>query len=84
MTITSAIKKLNKNGFDVSVSSDGNCFSAKSHRQYIVSFYRNGSSSDQITCIGVHKQGEECDITTDYFPKIYCDNITYAIKLALS
>lgn len=80
MTIQNAIKKLEKSGF--SVAFDGNRFSAKGLRQYIVSFYRNGSS-DQVTCIGVHKEGDECDSQTDYFPVIYCDNITRAIKLAL-
>lgn len=82
MTVSNAIKKLNKAGFEVSNS--GQMFSAKKQGcRKLVSFVRNGNT-DEITCVGFRHQDDHCDIQSDYCSIIFCGTITRAIKLAMA
>ena len=80
MKITSAISKLEKNGF--AVKQDSQLFTAtKAGLRYVVEFIKNGSS-DSIACVGVRHQSDRSDSQSDYCATIFCKNVTQAIKLA--
>lgn len=81
MKVESAIKKLNKAGFNV--KQYGQQFIAiHKAASYCVQFYRNGGM-DSVTCINVRRHDERDEIETDYVAGVFADNITQAIKLAM-
>ena len=56
------------------------------HRHYrfefkgkYVEFSRNGGT-DEITCICTARIGQESDSMTDYFPQVFHDNLTQALR----
>ena len=44
-----------------------------------VEFSRNGGT-DEITCICTASIGQESDSMTDYFPQVFHDNLTQALR----
>lgn len=82
MTITNAIKKVTKAGFKV--TQNGQRYSAKKDGvNYLVEFSQNGSE-DIITCIGARHENDHSDSQQDYSATIYTNNLSQAIRLALS
>ena len=81
MTITNAIKKLTKAGYEVNPIF-GNAYKAtKAGQPRCIEFYRNGSY-DQVATIRIRRQGDKDDCMTDYFAGYFVDTITAAIKSA--
>ena len=79
MTIKSAIKKLEKNGY--AVTSSGNIFLAsKTASRHVIGFHRNGRQ-DEVTCISVRSHDDHSDARSDYVAGTYVDTITGAIRL---
>jgi hypothetical protein len=82
MTITNAIKKVTKAGF--TVTQNGQRYSAKKQGlSHLVEFSKNGRE-DTITCVGVRHENDHSDAMIDYSATIYTNNLSQAIRLALS
>jgi hypothetical protein len=82
MTIATATKKLNKAGFTVNTA--GNILQAvHASTQYVIEFFKNGSE-DSICCINVRHLRDHHDSQSDYCAGSFADNITQAIRRALS
>jgi hypothetical protein len=80
MTIASATKKLEKNGFNVS-NLHGCAFEAtRDFSRYVIRFQKNGQA-DEVVCIKVVSKGESDNAMIDYFPGTYVDNVTRAMRL---
>ena len=78
MKVASAVKKLEKNGFEVT-ENRGNFFAIRGNK--VINFFRNGGG-DEITCIGVRNQNDHDDPMTDYYAGVFVDSITKAIRIA--
>lgn len=80
MTTANAIKKLSKYG-EVKLNNTGLHFITLNG--YIVSFRKNGAGENpDITCEHTCPVNEKSDISSDYFPGSYWDNLTQAIRFA--
>lgn len=80
MKFKNAIKKLERNGFDVSITNDRSVVARKGNRDDYISFFRNWDG-EEIHCIAVGSDNDQRDVYTDYFPETYCDTLTQAIKI---
>lgn len=74
MKLTNAIKKLSKHG---ELKQNGNLFWAEIGG-YVVEFMANGRIDEDttITCIRVRRKNDLDDSMTDYFARVWCDNLT--------
>jgi hypothetical protein len=79
MTVANAIKKLTKNGFEVTGTDMR--FAGRKGGQ-VVEFNRLGSDSDSIGCIKVRYANDNDNPMADYSAGVWCNNLTQAIKLA--
>ncbi len=78
MQLTSAIKKLNKSGFEV--FNNGNRYKAKKDGlKYVVEFI---SQETSVLCIRVRQENDYDNGMADYSAGTWCDNLTQAILLA--
>jgi hypothetical protein len=78
MQLTSAIKKLNKSGFEV--LNNGNRYKAKKvGLKYVVEFI---SQETSVLCIRVLQENDYDNSQSDYSAGTWCDNLTQAILLA--
>ena len=77
MTISNAIKKVEKNFAKVIKQDGGNYTATKNNKE--ISFRKNGHSED-ITCIRVRSIKDLDDILTDYCAGVFYDNISQALK----
>jgi hypothetical protein len=76
MQTVNAVKKLEKAGFQVTIT--GNRCTAVRDSQ-IVGFY---SQEGSVTCIRQRRKGDEDCAMVDYSAGVFCDSIAQAIKLA--
>lgn len=83
MTITNAIKKLEKSGFKVtnSITNPGIYTAEKDGLKRFINFYSNGGTDD-ICIIDLRTKGREDDLQSDYHAGTFCDNISQAIRYA--
>ena len=80
MKITSAITKLEKNGF--TIKQDSQLYTAtKTGLRYVVEFMKNGRS-DETACVGVRAINDRSDSMSDYCATIFCKSLKQAIELA--
>jgi hypothetical protein len=81
MQLQNAIKKLNKAGFEVTQQKTNGAFfdAVKAGCNYAIQFIAQNNS---IVTINVKHHNDKPDVMTDYFPGIWCDTITQAVKLA--
>jgi len=81
MKLANAIKKLEKQGFKVTINENNKNFhlAKKPNSNQVIEFVQNGGS-DEIVCIRTKRENERDDSMTDYFPGTWHDNITQAIK----
>ena len=78
MTLTNAIKKVEKaTGCKMQIEY-GQTYSVSFNGQKL-RFSKNGRS-EYITCIHTARIGQEACTLTDYFPGVYHNNITQALK----
>ncbi len=80
MKITSAIKKVSK-ALNVEPIKRGQFYRFEYGKECL-EFAQNGSS-DEITCISTCRIGDESCAMTDYFPNIWHNNVTQAIKFII-
>lgn len=78
MTIKNAIKKLEKNGFMVTTGNTGNIFAVNPNYTRWIEVMKNGGGSEDVAGIDVR--------TTElrYHANTFCDNISQAIRVAMS
>jgi len=80
MKITSAISKLEKNGF--TIANESHFYTAtKEGLRYVVQFMRNGHS-DETAFVGVRAINDRNDSQSDYCAIIFCNSLKQAIQLA--
>jgi hypothetical protein len=82
MTLANAIKKIEKAGFNVE-NINGIYRASKPTAPRVIEFFRNGRS-DEITCINVRRLNDNHDSMTDYCAGSWVNNITQAIRIAIS
>jgi hypothetical protein len=80
MKITSAITKLEKNGF--TIKQESQLFTAtKTGLSSVVEFMKNGKS-DETAFVGVRAINDRSDSQSDYCATIFCNSLKQAIQLA--
>jgi len=80
MKITSAITKLEKNGF--AIKQESQLFTAtKTGLRHVVEFMKNGGS-DETAFVGVRAINDQGDSQSDYCATIFCRSLKQAIQLA--
>ena len=80
MLVKNVISKLERAGFSVMEERQG-CFRAsKVGQSDYVHFLRNGGFSEDCICLSVVSRNDKSDISTDYFPQLWCDSVAQAIK----
>jgi hypothetical protein len=82
MTLINAIKKLENSGFNTE-NIDGIYRASSSTAPRVIEFFRNGHSKE-ITCINVRRPNDHHDSMTDYSAGSWANNITQAIRIAIS
>lgn len=82
MTITNAIKKLEKAGFTIENFENRIFYARNPKASRLIEFHRNGRSED-VAIIHLQREGEKACHHTDYFPGFFVDTITKAIKRAI-
>jgi hypothetical protein len=80
MTVTNAIKKLGKAGFQI--VGDYIFSASRMGSRMVIEFSRNGGGSEEVVCIRVRAKTDHDDSMTDYCAGVYCDSITQAIRLS--
>ena len=79
MKLKNAIKKLNKNGFQVTKKTHNNYVAEKMSARHVVDFT---VQDDEVIIIRVRIKEDKDDCVSDYFAGTFTDNIKRAIKLA--
>lgn len=83
MKVENAIKKLEKNGFEVEeFKGRGNDKYRGTRGDWVISFFRNGGDSGEAVNFRVRRKDDHDDIMSDYFAGSFTDNITQAIRIA--
>lgn len=80
MKVSAAIKKVSK-ALNVEPIKKGQFYRFE-YGKDCLEFAQNGTY-DEVTCISTCRIGNESDSMTDYFPQIWHDNITKAIKFII-
>jgi len=82
MTITNAIKKLEKSGWIIA-RVNSQYVASKLGNGHVISFLSSGPETLEVACLRVRRTNDFDEIQTDYHAGVYVDSVAQALQRAV-